>query len=633
MCGIAGFQGGAGSDALSRLSRAIAHRGPDDAGQWLSPDGSVGLAHRRLSIIDLSPAGRQPMLDASGSVVIVYNGEIYNFRELRVTLESRGIAFQGHSDTEVLLALYREHGASMLELLNGIFAFAIWDRARGELFLACDRMGVKPLYFCDGPAGFFFASELKALASCGLGKAIDVGALYRYLGFVWSPAGATPFREVRRLGPGEALEVRGGSVIRRWHWAAPAWSNGPFETNERTVIRSTEEAFRAAVHRQMVSDVPVGAFLSGGLDSSAVVAMAREVAPQIECFTIDAGASQDPGFADDLPYARRVAHQLGVRLHEVPIDADRMAHDIEWMVYQLDEPLADPAALNVFYISRLAREHGVKVLLSGAGGDDLFAGYRRHRSVLLERYWRRLPKAVRRAMRAMASPFAGTGARGRRLAKAFAYADSDGDRRLTSYFMWVDPARAAGLFLPEHREQLDANVMVAPLDDYLRGLPGELDALQRMLALEQRFFLADHNLLYTDKMSMATGVEVRVPFLDNDLVAAANATSPDLHLRAGEGKYILKKAMEPYLPSDVIYRPKTGFGAPVRRWLRHELKDWVEDVLGSARFRTRGVFDAASVRRLIDDDRAGRTDAAYTILGLVCIELWCRRFLDTPGPA
>lgn len=614
---------------LARMADTIAHRGPDDVGEWHSGYLSVGLTHRRLSIIDLSPLGHQPMVDASGSAVIVFNGEIYDFRELRAQLVSEGYRFRGHSDTEVLLALYKARGEAMLSLVNGIFAFAIYDLAEQALFLACDAMGVKPLYFNGGREGFVFASELKALVACGqVPASLDIPALSRYLGFLWSPGGATPLMGVSRLGPGEALRVKDGRVVKRWRWARLAWTETPSALGATEAIRKVGEGLRTAVHRQMVADVPVGAFLSGGLDSSAVVAMAREMSPDIECFTIDTGVVRDAGVTDDLPYARQVAKHLGVKLREIQVDSSRMAADLERMVFQLDEPLADPASLNVLYISQLARQHGVKVLLSGAGGDDLFTGYRRHRALMLERYWRWMPHAARRALRNMTSRLGHRGALGRRLVKAFAYADSPLDQRLIGYFLWAEPARVLGLFAPEHRSTLARADMVAPLKEYFAELPPGLPPLQRMLALEQRFFLADHNLLYTDKMSMAAGVEVRVPFLDNDLVRLANALPPGLKQRGAEGKWVLKKAMEPYLPHEVIYRPKTGFGAPLRHWLRHELREWVGDILSSDTLRRRGLFDPKVVAALVADDQSGRVDAAYTILGLVCIEIWCQKFID-----
>jgi asparagine synthase (glutamine-hydrolysing) len=580
------------------------------------------------------------MTGADGSVVIVFNGEIYNFRELRAQLEAEGHRFRSHSDTEVLLALYRARGEAMLGLLNGIFAFAIYDRADQSLFLACDAMGVKPLYVSEGARGFVFSSELKALLACGgIDASLDVAALSRYLGFLWSPGGATPLKGVHRLGPGEALRVKDGRIVRRGRWAESTWTKSGFgagrAANGQTTliaaeaIRQVREGVRTAAHRQMVADVPVGAFLSGGLDSSAVVAMAREVSPDIDCFTIDTGTVRDAGVTDDLPYARQVAKHLGVKLHEIRVDSSRMAADLEQMVFQLDEPLADPAPLNVLYISQLARQHGMKVLLSGAGGDDLFTGYRRHRALMLERYWAWLPVAMRAGLRNMSSHLGQGGALGRRVTKAFAHSDWPADQRLTGYFLWADPTQVLGLFAPEHRAALAQEAMTAPLESYLASLPPGLPPLQRMLALEQRFFLADHNLLYTDKMSMAAGVEVRVPFLDNDLVRLANALPPGFKQRGNEGKWVLKKAMEPYLPHEVIYRPKTGFGAPLRHWLRHELRELVDDTLSTEALRRRGLFDPQAVAALVADDRAGRVDAAYTILGLVCIEIWCRKFLGT----
>jgi asparagine synthase (glutamine-hydrolysing) len=629
MCGIIGFFGSYSPALLRAGLDAIAHRGPDDSGEFFDEPAGVGLGHVRLSIIDLSILGHQPMFDATGSLVITFNGEIYNFLELRSQLESAGFSFRGHSDTEVLLALYRAHGEAMLPMLNGMFAFAIYDRIEKSLFLACDNMGIKPLYFSEEPNGFVFSSELKGLLACGDGqRTLDVPALFRTLGFLWSPGGATPFKGIHRLGPGDALRVEGGRISRRWHWARPAWADAPLALDADEAVRRVQASVRTAVHRQMLADVPVGAFLSGGLDSGAVVAMAREVSPDIECFTIDTGVVRDAGVTDDLPYARQVAKHLGVKLHEIQVDSSRMAADLERMVVQLDEPLADPAPLNVLYISQLARQHGVKVLLSGAGGDDLFTGYRRHRALMLERYWAWLPDAARQGLQKASSHLDHGGALGRRVSRAFAHAGLPTNQRLASYFLWADSARVLSLFAPEHRAALAAEVMASPLDDYLRALPPGLPPLQRMLALEQRFFLVDHNLLYTDKMSMAAGVEVRVPFLDNDLVQLANALPPGLKQRGAEGKWVLKKAMEPYLPRNVIYRPKTGFGAPLRHWLRHELREWVGDILSADTLRRRGLFDPKAVAALIADDQAGRVDAAYTILGLVCIEIWCREFVD-----
>ena len=310
---------------------------------------------------------------------------------------------------------------------------------------------------------------------------------------------------------------------------------------------------------------PVGAFLSGGLDSSAIVTFAREVNPDLRCFTIEATGGREEGSTDDLPYARRVAKHLGVKLDVVNIDAQRMAYDLERMVFQLDEPLADPAPLNVLYISQLAREQGIKVLLSGAGGDDLFTGYRRHRAVQAEWLWNWLPQTIRQGLDRIAAGLDQRRTWARRLAKLFNGAGLEGNARLVNYLVWASEKDLLGLYSDGFREQLASAQAVAPLIDFLQPLPEDTQPLQRMLALEQRFFLADHNLTYTDKMSMAAGVEVRVPFLDTDLVNFTQRIPLHMKQRGQVGKWILKKAMEPYLPHDVIYRPKAGFGAPLRK--------------------------------------------------------------------
>jgi asparagine synthase (glutamine-hydrolysing) len=632
VCGIAGFQGRFDQAALCRMSMAQAHRGPDDDGLWMNERAATGLAHRRLSILDPSPLGHQPMSDAGNTAMIVFNGEIYNFRELRAELIQDGHTFRTQSDTEVLVTLYRAAGESMLRRLNGIFAFAIYDDADRSVFLACDDFAVKPLYIHEHRNGFLFASELKAILASGMiDPAIDIAVLFRTLGFLWSPGGTTPIDGVTRVGPGEALRVKNGRVVRRWQWAETAWADAKASLAPDEAAEQVRDALRVAVTRQLVSDVPVGAFLSGGLDSSSIVAIARERAPQIECFTIDAGSATDAGATDDLPYARRAASHLGVKLHEVRVSAPQMAQGLERMVVQLDEPLADPAPINVLLISELARQAGVKVLLSGAGGDDVFSGYRRHRAIQAEKYWASLPSTVRRGLRTATSRLGQKQASGRRLAKLFAAADRSPEARLTSYFLWAQTDRIRELFADAHRSKLKDVTMAAPLSDYLATLPTDLAPLDRMLALEQRFFLTDHNLLYTDKMGMAAGVEIRVPFLDKDLVRLANRLPSPFKQRGREGKWILKKAMEPLLPKELIYRPKTGFGAPIRRWLRHEWREWVEDTLSPASLRNRGLFDPGAVARFVADDRAGRVDGAYTILSLICTEIWCRHFVDGQG--
>jgi asparagine synthase (glutamine-hydrolysing) len=332
--------------------------------------------------------------------------------------------------------------------------------------------------------------------------------------------------------------------------------------------------------------------------------------------------------SDDLPYARRVAAHLKVPLELVRIDAARMADDLPAMVAQLDEPLADPAPLNVLYISQLAREHGIKVLLSGAGGDDLFTGYRRHRALMAEGYWSWLPPSVRKGLEFVASRLNQQNVMGRRARKFFNGASLDDDARLINYFRWVDSADLISLYSSEFKAALIGTRAEDPMLAFLSELPSGTKRLERMLALEQRFFLTDHNLNYTDKMSMAVGVEVRVPFLDIELVEFAAQIPPRYKQKGEHGKWVLKKAMEPYLPKEVIYRPKSGFGAPLRRWMQHDLRGLMADVLGGQSLRLRGLFCPSAVQRLIESNDKGRVDASYTLFSLICIELWCRYFLD-----
>jgi len=615
------------------LLERIAHRGPDGQGHFVSACGSVTLCHTRLAIQDPTPHGAQPMTAADGQVVIVFNGEIYNFRELARGLLARGHQFRSHSDTEVLLAMYLEHGTAMLEKLNGIYAFALWDARDASLFIARDGLGVKPLYISESGGSLAFASEIKALLTLPwITRTLDVQAPAHYVQYLWCPAPRTPLAEVRKLKPGEAIVVRDGRITRRWqHYALPA----PGADTDRSVddwIGAVRTGLATAVERQMVSDVPLGAFLSGGLDSSAIVAQARRhCSGRLQCFTIDSDAAlaREEGFARDLPYAQQVARHLDVDLHVVNVGAE-MADELAQMVWQLDEPQADLAALNVLYISRLARRHGIKVLLSGAGGDDLFTGYRRHRALGLEQFWRRVPSGLRGAIAAVGRRLPSRPPLMRRASRLLAASALDGDDRLASYFDWVAPDTVRGLLVPGlWREQAEQ-----PLRAALRDMPATATPLQRMLLLEQRYFLADHNLNYTDKMSMAAGVETRVPFLDPDLVALA-ARIPDAYRqRGGEGKWILKKAAEGTLPDEVIYRPKTGFGVPLRAWLRGPLRPMLHDLLGSTALTRRGVFDPRAVAHLLDDFDSGRADNAYSLLSLMCIELWCRQFVDgIPSPA
>jgi asparagine synthase (glutamine-hydrolysing) len=630
MCGIVGYSGRFSGDVLTKALMQISHRGPDDSGVFIAEDRSVGLGHTRLSIVELSPLGHQPMISDEGTVALVFNGEIYNFQALRAELEAAGHRFKGHSDTEVLLQLYMAEGEAMLSRLNGIFAFALWDSRKKSMLIARDALGVKPLYYAALDGRFSFSSEIKALLQLvPEARALDVASLHRYLSFLWCPGEGTPLKAVRKLLPGQAMWVRSGQIERQWTWyELPIFRGVSADLDESSALEGTVSHLRQAVQRQMIADVPVGAFLSGGLDSSAIVAFARELNPAIHCFTIESKGGQEAGATDDLPYARKVAKHLGVPLGVVSIDAMRMAGDLERLVAQLDEPLADPAPLNVLYISQLARDQGMKVLLSGAGGDDLFTGYRRHRALQAERYWRWLPHGLRGGLAQVTASLDQHRALTRRLAKLFSGAALEGNERLVEYFRWAREAELLALYTPETRHALGAELAAKPMLDFLQPMPNSVKPLDRMLALEQRFFLADHNLIYTDKMSMAVGVEVRVPFLDLDLVEFAARIPVGLKQRGGEGKWVLKKAMEPYLPNEAIYRPKSGFGAPLRRWMQHDLRALLGDLLSVDSLNRRGLFEPAAVQRLIATNDAGIVDASYTLLSLLCIEIWCRTYID-----
>jgi asparagine synthase (glutamine-hydrolysing) len=655
MCGIVGFQGEFTAELLHAMTAAVAHRGPDGSGATLiRSEGQppTGLGHRRLAIIDLSQAGLQPMTVApdpgggmQSGLTLTFNGEIYNYRELRAELLAAGHRFSSATDSEVLLHLYERDGLAMLQRLNGIFAFALHDAReagrppgveRGALLLARDQLGVKPLYYAQLPEGFLFGSEIKALVRHrGLPRAIDAAALHYMLAYLWTPAPLTMLAGVAKLEPGSALLVHGGQVQRHWNYYSIPYDGSTRQDGEAELAGELAGLVGTAVRRQLIADVPVGAFLSGGLDSSAVVAMMRRALPQqpIRCFTVAFGDGGIDGAAPDLPYARRVAAQLGVDLEEVVIEPSAISR-LEEMIELLDEPQADPAPINAWMIAERARERGIPVLLSGGGGDDLFGGYRRHWALTFERRWAWLPAGVRRGVQALAAAAASGRTRGqsraplRRAAKLLAYAGEEPDRRLVSYFWWSTEQVRRALYSAEFAARVQTTDTAAPLLKSLAAIPAEHDPLQRMLYLETRHFLADHNLNYTDRAGMAAGVEIRVPLLDLDVVRFATRIPSRMKQRGRVGKAIFKRAMEPYLPRDVIYRPKTGFGAPLRRWLRQELRATVDDTLDGAALRRRGFFDPAAVRRLIELDRAGAVDGSYTIFALLCFELWCRRFVD-----
>lgn len=656
MCGIAGFSGMFDADLLQRMNARIEHRGPDDQHEvvFTNCGNTVGLAHRRLSIIDLSANGRQPMSTTctccnngrnDNKIWLIYNGEIYNYRSLREQLLAKGHQFITQTDSEVLIHLYAEYGTAMLEKLNGIFAFAIYDGRqqshlqRGDLFLARDGLGVKPLYYSDIPAGFLFASELKALlVYSALSRALDMTALHYYLAYLWCPGEQTALTHVKKLQPGEAMLVRGGKIVRQWFYYDLPYPNLPLTRSKTALIADLDQHLTAAVARQLMADVPLGAFLSGGLDSSAIAAMMRKLNPKapIQCYTIAfAEGLKSEGSPDDLPYAKAVAKHLRLDL-KVIVPQANILHALSKMIYHLDEPTADPAPLHVFSIAEYARAEGIKVLLSGTGGDDIFSGYRRHQALQLEHYWQWLPALAKNQLGHYAEALLAGKYRMpvlkhtyvRRLASLLASAHLPLNHRIAQYFLWNNDHLRRYLYSPEMQAQTSELQTLAPLLKSLARIPDEKHKLNRMLYLEAKHFLSDHNLNYTDKMAMAAGVEVRVPLLDPDLIHFASRLPVHLKQNGMQGKYLLKKTMEAYLPKSIIYRKKTGFGAPLRKWIREDMRDFINDNLSMSTLKRRGLFQGQAVHELIAQNQKGQVDASYTIFSLLCIELWCQQFID-----
>ena len=645
MCGIAGYSKSyyknLDSEVLNQSINNLMHRGPDDTGIYEDKKSAIGVAHSRLSILDLSPLGHQPMFSDDGDVILVFNGEIYNFLDIKRELLSEGHVFKGNSDTEVLLNLYLHFKSSkqldfglILRKLNGIFAFAIVDKHSNSLILARDAIGVKPLYYSTinhgGLNSFYFSSEIKSLISMiPLVGNIDVKSINRYLTYLWCPGPGTPLENIKKIEPGEYLIIKYGVIQERHTWyKLPRYSKNTTLLDKKNAIRDTEKILRLAVHRQMVADVDVGAFLSGGLDSSSIVAFAKEIKPDIHCFTIDVKGGMSDDINCDLPYAKIVSKHLNVKLDIVSVDPLRIADDLEKMIFQLDEPLADLSALNVFYISQLAKNNGIKVLLSGAGGDDFFSGYRRHQALAFKNYISWMPESALLRISELGKNFNEHGTFSRRIKKLLSGFALKGDALLVNYFRWIDNAELIKLYSNDFKVALKESMAEDTMLKFLSELPGDTNSLDRLLGLEQRFFLPDHNLNYTDKMSMSSGVEVRVPFLDLDLIDFCSTLPNTFKMHGFQAKWILKKAMETYLPKKIIYRPKTGFGLPLRRWINHELREIIQDYLSYENLEKRGLFDPKGVHSLISNNKKGLIDASYTIFSLLCIEIWCRNYLD-----
>jgi asparagine synthase (glutamine-hydrolysing) len=637
MCGIAGYAGVHRPEILEPMCASLAHRGPDDAGTWWDEGAGVGLGHRRLSIIDLSAAGRQPMANADGSLWISYNGELYNFPEHRERLARNGYRFRSRTDTEVLLALYEERGLDFLEDLNGIFAFALWDARTRRLLLARDHAGVKPLYYyCDGRA-IYFASEIKALLRIpDVPRQLDLPSIADYLTFLWVPGEDTLLAGIKKLEPGHCLTWQDGKLeTKQWFHLAYEPDDS---LREEEWVDAVHETFMRTTRRQMVSDVPLGAFLSGGLDSSSIVACMRQAFPsrEITTYTVrfDRGDMAREQGVDDYPYARRVARALDVRLKSVQLQPD-VIQMLPKMVYYLDEPDADPAVFPSYLISKLARNDGTTVLLSGTGGDEVFFGYRSHqayRAYDRSSWMARFPVAP--AIAALASMSTSLlGAQNlltRRVSKFRKGLAKTGLERHLALSDWSSVAVRQAIFSPEVQAAMDPQRVAPCMRKYLDSFVGrgELNLHSHLLI---QTFLAAHNFLYTDKSSMAVSLEVRVPFMDVELMRLCARIPEHYKLHGRVTKYVLKRAMERYLPRDLIHRSKTGFGAPLRKWIQEDLNEVIQYLLGPGCLEARGLFDPAFVQRILDENSSGLADHGYLIYALLNLELWMRTFLDRPG--
>ena len=650
MCGIAGYYFNKDilkeqDISLENANLKIAHRGPDDHGYFYDLNKAVGLAHNRLSIIDTSQNGHQPMISQDENYVIIFNGEIYNFKELRSFLnQKKQINWRGRSDTEVLLNLYiyteenKIIKQDFFKKLNGIFSLAIWDKKNKSMLIARDSFGVKPLYYFLSENGFCFSSEIKSLLELipkslmkteSMFKELDLDALNRYLTYLWCPGNATPNKFLKKLEPGQFLMISKDLTSEFINWySLPIHDVPKRKIKKNEIFEKTHSLLRKAVHRQMISDVPLGAFLSGGLDSSTIVKFAKEKNPNISCFTIDIGGEIEEGLSDDLYYAKKVANFLKVPLEIVSVKPETITSSLEEMIWKLDEPLADPAALNVFFISKLARDRGIKVILSGAGGDDIFSGYRRHYAANYQFLMDYFPSVLNKKIYSISSLLSTNISYTRRLRKYLSGFNLDKSSRLINYFKWIERDDLRRLYSKDFLAEIDNLNDEVPMQEFLNKLPLKADNIEKLLNLEQRFFLCDHNLNYTDKMSMSAGVEVRVPFLDKELVNFVSKIPSRYKQRGREGKWVLKKIMENYLPKEIIYRPKNGFGVPLRKWLKQDLDDWLREIISFQRLKDRGLFKASEVHELIDKNKRGEIDATHTLFSIACIEIWCNKFLS-----
>lgn len=626
MCGIAGCYQQVDGDVLIRqMSDRMSHRGPDDQGLFEYQDGqlSVQLAHRRLSIIDLSQAGHQPF--SREGLTLSYNGELYNYRAIRSELAAYGVRFTTSSDTEVVLEAWRYWGPAALERFRGMFAFAIFDQRTGRLALARDQLGIKPLHYLPRKDGVVFASELKSIVTAlGHELTADASTLVASLLFYWVPPGRCAIEGVKKLPPGSWAEFTpDGLCTVRTYWsisevAASSATGSPADL--RAVIAES-----VAAH--LVADVPISSFLSGGLDSSIVTVLAKRAEPNVDAYTITFRAQDQrlEAMPDDAVYARRVADRYGITLHEIEADPN-VASLLPTMVDILDEPVGDPAAINTLLMCQAARDVGVKVVLSGMGADELFGGYRKHLACLTATRYRTIPRVGRRAVARMVGRapvvVGGRGLRYVRWAKRFlTFAELPEAEAFRRSYTLYDAPELAALVTQDLGGHVDE---VISEHDELYADNALSDPVNRMCLTDSRLFLPGLNLAYTDRASMAASVEVRVPFVDPSVVAAAFSFPGHQKIHHRSGKMALKEAAEAWLPPDIIHRPKTPFGVPLRAWISRDLRGMVDDVLLRGELVSSGWLNASALHRLVNEERAGREDRSKQIWQLLTLELWCQ---------
>lgn len=627
MCGIAGrFNYDAHTpvdrDVLVAMTDAVAHRGPDAAGYYHAP--GIGLGHRRLSIIDLS-TGDQPLANEDGTIQIIFNGEIYNFAEVRRELIGRGHRFRTGSDTEIIVHGYEEWGDACVDRFRGMFAFAVWDEPKRRLLLARDRLGVKPLYYAEVPGtGVVFGSEIKSLLEDAVvprdwrPEAIDA-----YLTLLYVPAPDTIYRAVHKLPPGHILVAERGRIRVSRYWDLQFTGDGD-PAREEDYLEELDSLLREAVGLRLVSDVPLGAFLSGGIDSSAVVAYMKD-ASDTPPVTIAVGFEDEVD--DEVRHAERVARHVGCDFHALTV-SPRVDDLLPRLAWHFDEPFADSSAVPTYFVSKAAREL-VTVALSGDGGDELWAGYARHR---VESWEQRARAALGPAARtagwlAQALPLSMKGARSlRHLASAPAQAYA-----LKHAYGMFEPGAKPRLYSADFTSAVGRADALASFRDAYRDC-GSADPMDRALYVDARTYMIDDVLTKVDRMSMAVSLEAREPLLDHKLLEFAARVPFSLKLRNGRSKYLLRRALERRVPRAIIDRPKRGFDAPVGRWLRGPLAEMTSGLLLDGRLRDRGLFEPREVARLWDEHRRGRADHPHRLWQLVMLELWFRQFVDgTPA--